>query len=106
MAENHIVTLCTVPDRESGERIARALVEERLAACVNLLPGVASFYRWEGKVEEASEALLVIKTAASRFEAVKARIKELHPSEVPEIIALPVTAGSANYLQWLEENSK
>lgn len=106
MAENHIVTLCTVPDRESGEHIARALVEEHLAACVNLVPGATSFYRWEGKVEEASETLLIIKTVASRFEAVKARIKELHSYDVPEIIALPMTAGSSEYLKWIMDSTK
>jgi len=106
MAENHIVTLCTVPDKKAGERIARALVEERLAACVNIVPGVASFYRWEGKVEEASEQLLVIKTAAERFEAVKARIKALHPYDVPEIIAIPITAGNREYLDWITDSIK
>ena len=104
MAENHIVMLCTVPDQESGAKIARALVEERLAACVNLLPGVGSVYRWEGKVEEASEALLVIKTTAARFEAVKKRIKELHSYELPEIIAVSITAGSSEYLKWLTDS--
>lgn len=106
MAENHIVTLCTVPDRGSGERIARVLVEERLAACVNLVPSVTSVYRWEGKVEEASEQLLVIKTVAERFEAVKVRIKELHSYELPEIIAIPITKGSSEYLDWITDNSK
>lgn len=106
MAENHIVTLCTVPDRESGERIARALVEERLAACVNLLPGVASFYRWEGKVEEASEMLLIIKTGVSRFDVLKKRIQELHPYDLPEIIALPIIHGDRGYLNWITESTK
>ena len=106
MAENHIVTLCTVPDRESGERIALALVEERLAACVNLVPGLSSTYRWRGKVEKASECLLVIKTTAGKFEAVKRRIKDLHSYDLPEIIALPITAGDAEYLKWLSENSQ
>ena len=106
MAENHIVTLCTVPDRESGERIAKALVEERLAACVNVVPGLTSVYRWEGKVEEASEALLLIKTAASKFEALKKRVQELHPYDLPEIIALSVTAGSSDYLKWITDSIK
>lgn len=106
MAENHIVMLCTAPDRESGAKIARALVEERLAACVNLLPGVGSFYRWQGKVEEAAEALLIIKTAAARFEAVQKRIKELHSYELPEIIAVSITAGSKEYLDWIADNTK
>lgn len=106
MAENHIVTLCTVPDRESGERIAQALVEEKLAACVNLLPGVSSTYRWQGKVEKAEECLLIIKTGVSRFEPLKQRIKALHPYKLPEIIALPIIHGSREYLNWLTESTK
>ena len=104
MAENHIVMLCTVPDRESGERIAAALVEERLAACVNLVPGLISVYRWQGKVEQEPECLLIIKTGVSRFEAVQQRIKALHPYEVPEIIALPISHGDPAYLNWITEN--
>ena len=106
MAENQLVTFCTVPDRETGERIAAVLVEERLAACVNLLPGLTSIYRWQGKVEKAEECLLVIKTTAKRFEDVRARIKIMHPYELPEIIAVPITAGDSTYLKWLTENSK
>ncbi len=106
MAENHIVTLCTVPDRESGEKIAAALVEERLAACVNIVAGVASVYRWKGKVEKASECLLIIKTGVSRFDVLKRRIQELHPYELPEIIALPIIHGSREYLNWITESTK
>ena len=106
MAENHIVTLCTVPDRKTGEKIARALVEERLAACVNVLPGVTSVYHWQGKMEEAAECLLVIKTGAQKFEAVKGRIKALHSYELPEVIAVPITAGSSEYLNWLTDSLK
>jgi len=95
-----------VPDQGSGERIAQALVEERLAACVNQVPGLVSTYRWEGKVQKADECLLLIKTTGARFEAVKERIKALHSYELPEIIALPITAGSSEYLNWLAENSK
>ena len=106
MAENHIVTLCTVPDRESGERIAHALVEERLAACVNLVPGLTSVYRWQGKVEKEAECLLIIKTGVSRFEVLKQRIKALHPNDLPEIIALPIIHGDAAYLNWITESTK
>lgn len=106
MAENQLVTLCTVPDRESGERIALALVEEHLAACVNLVPGVTSTYRWQGKVEKASECVLIIKTTSTRFEAVKNRLQALHTYDLPEIIALPITAGSDEYLKWITENTK
>ena len=106
MAENHIVTLCTVPDRESGEKIARALVEEHLAACVNIVAGVASVYRWKGKVERAEECLLIIKTGVSRFDVLKRRIQELHPYELPEIIALPIIHGSREYLKWITDSTK
>ena len=104
MAENHIVTLCSVPDRECGEKIARALVDEHLAACVNILPGVASVYRWKGQVERAEECLLIIKTGVLKFEAVKQRVQALHSYELPEIIAIPITAGSSEYLNWITES--
>lgn len=106
MAENQLVTLCTVPDRESGERIATALVDEHLAACVNLVPGLSSTYRWQGKVEKASECLLIIKTVAGRFEAVKNRIKSLHSYDLPEIIAFRISDGSPDYLKWITENTQ
>ena len=106
MQENHLVILCTVPDRESGEKIAQSLVENRLAACVNLVPGLVSIYRWEGAVKKDSEVLMVIKTDGARFEAVRAAITKLHSYDVPEIIALPITAGDPNYLNWLIESSK
>lgn len=85
--------------------LARALVEARLAACVNLLPGVRSVYRWQGAVEESDETLLLIKTAADRFEALKAELLRLHPYELPEIIAVPLTHAHTPYLQWLLNES-
>jgi periplasmic divalent cation tolerance protein len=94
-----VVVLCTFPDVEQARVIAAELVERRLAACVNLLPGVESIYRWEGKVERAGEVLAVIKT--TRYAELEAALKELHPYEVPEILALPVAAGLAGYLEWL-----
>jgi periplasmic divalent cation tolerance protein len=106
IVENHLVMLCAVPDRESGERIGRALVQERLAACVNLLPGMVSTFRWEGEVKQESELLLLIKTVGARVEASTQRIKALHPYEVPEIIALPIADGDPEYLKWLTENSR
>jgi periplasmic divalent cation tolerance protein len=98
------VVLCTFPDVERAREIAAVLVERRLAACVNLLPGVESIYLWEGKVERAGEVLAVIKT--TRYPELEAALKELHPYEVPEILALPVTAGLAGYLKWLGESCK
>jgi len=100
------VVLVTAPDAETGARIARALVEERLVACVNLLPGVRSVYRWEGRVEDEGEVLLVLKTASARLDAVAARVKDLHPYELPEVVALPVVGGSRGYLQWVERESE
>jgi periplasmic divalent cation tolerance protein len=97
--ENAMVVLCTFPDIEQARQIGAALVERQVAACVNLLPGVESIYRWEGKVERAGEVLGVIKT--SRYPELEAAIHELHPYEVPEILALPIAAGSEAYLQWL-----
>ena len=106
MPENHIVMLCTVPDRPAGERIAQALVDERLAACVNLVPGLTSIYRWQGKVEKEAECLLIIKTVAARFEAIRERIKILHPYDLPEIIALPISKADDAYLRWLTDNTQ
>jgi len=106
MPQNQLVTLCTVPDRATGEKIARALVEERLAACVNLVPGLSSTYRWEGKIVTEAECLLIIKTSSARLEDLMQRIKSLHPYELPEIIALPITAGSDEYLNWITANLK
>ena len=100
----HVVVLSTVGKAEDASRIARTLVERRLAACVNVLPGVRSFYRWKGAVEEDEERLLVIKTRRDRFEALRAALVALHPYELPEAIALPIEAGHVPYLAWLDES--
>lgn len=97
-----LIVLCTCPDDGVGKRIAGALIEEHLAACVNRLPGVASTYRWQGKLCHDSEQLLLIKTTHARFDALRERIVELHPYELPEVIALDVAAASAGYLAWIE----
>lgn len=94
-----IITNC--PDEEVANAIALALVEEKLAACVNILPRVHSVYRWQGSVESASEIPLLIKTTAARYAALESRIGELHPYEVPEIIAVPIARGLPAYLNWL-----
>ena len=101
-----VALLVTAPDEETGRRIARALVEERLAACVNVLPGVRSIYRWKGAVEEASEVMLVAKTRAERAGLLAARVRALHPYELPEVVALPVTDGSRAYLRWVIAESR
>lgn len=101
-----LVVLVTTPTPERAAEIARALVEERLAACGNVVPGLRSIYRWEGKVQEDVEALLVLKTTRGRFEALRERVLSLHPYDVPEVIALPVEAGSAPYLAWLAAETR
>jgi periplasmic divalent cation tolerance protein len=94
-----VITNC--PDEETANAIALALVEARLAACVNILPRVQSLYRWQGVVESATEIPLFIKTSTDRYAALEAAIRELHPQAIPEIIALPVTDGLPAYLNWV-----
>ena len=101
-----LLLLCTCPDAETAAKIARALVEERLAACVNRVAGVASVYRWREEIHEDSEVLLLIKTPRDRLEALRARLVELHPYELPELIALDVVAGHVPYLDWLREQTR
>ena len=103
---DYIVVLSTVPDEAKGYEIARKLVEARLAACVTVSAACRSFYWWEGKLTEDGEFLLIVKTKAVLYEKLEARLKELHPYSVPEIIALPVVKGSANYLAWLDAETK
>jgi periplasmic divalent cation tolerance protein len=92
----------TTETEEEGLKIARALVESRLAACVNIVPRITSVYRWQGKIEETGEFLLVIKTGRALVGEVQAAIERLHSYELPEAIAIPVVDGSARYLDWLE----
>ena len=96
-----LIVHCTVPDEACAERIARALVEERLAACVSRIPGVVSTYRWKGEVETGGELLLLIKTSAQRFDALRERLVALHPYELPEVVAVKVESGLAPYLDWI-----
>ena len=105
MTEEVRVVLVTAPDTETAARIARALVEERLIACANLVPGIRSIYRWEGKIADEAEVLLVLKTRASACSAVAARVKALHPYALPEVVALPVVDGSEAYLDWVIANA-
>ncbi len=101
-----VVVLVTAPSAEKAADIARALVEERLAACGNVVPSVRSIYRWEGKVQDEAEALLVLKTTRARFPALRDRVLALHPYQVPEVLALPVEAGSEGYLAWVAEETR
>jgi periplasmic divalent cation tolerance protein len=100
---NCFVTLCTCGSREEAERLATILVEERLAACVNILPEVLSVYRWQGNVESASEHLLVMKTTGERQQELERRIGELHSYNTPEIISIAIVSGSNKYLTWLAD---
>lgn len=98
-----IVVYVTVGSVAEGERLARALVQQRLAACVNRISAVRSTYRWQGQVEQGDEELLIIKSGKDLFPLIQQRVKELHSYSVPEIIALPIVDGSKDYLKWLDE---
>lgn len=99
-----IVVLMTASSEDEAVKIASALVEDELAACVNIVPGIRSIYRWEGKVCDDREVLLVAKTRLSAFDALKDRVLSLHSYTTPEIIALPVTVGFEKYLKWVDES--
>ncbi len=101
MSSDALVVLVTAPSADQAASLARALVGERLAACGNVVPAIRSIYWWEGKVQDEPEALLVLKTTRARFDALRERVLALHPYQVPEVIALPVEAGSAAYLAWM-----
>lgn len=96
-----ILVLTTVPSAEAGERIARALVEARLAACVNVLPSMVSVYRWKGEVQQETEHQLVIKTARARLAALEEQLAQLHPYDLPELLVLNVEDGDPAYLSWV-----
>ena len=101
-----LVVLVTTPTAERAAEIARVLVEEGLAACGNVVPQVRSLYRWEGKVQDEAEALLVLKTTRGRLEALRGRVLALHPYQVPEVIALAVEAGHPAYLEWIAASTR
>jgi periplasmic divalent cation tolerance protein len=103
---SEILVLTTADSLDLALRIASALVEQKEAACVNIVPGIRSIYRWEGKVCDDAELLLLIKSSDDRFEAVRSRIRQLHTYEVPEVISLPIVAGDQSYLRWLNEQVK
>jgi periplasmic divalent cation tolerance protein len=101
--EDIVVVLSTFPDSETAKRIAQELVKARLAACVNVLPGVESIYQWKGEMESAREVLGLIKTTAATYPTLEARLKELHPYDVPEILAVPADLVHPAYAQWVRE---
>jgi periplasmic divalent cation tolerance protein len=102
---DYIVVLVTASSEEEGEKIAQALVEEKLAACVNVHPAIRSIYRWKGEIASEKEVLLLAKTKGRLFERLKRRVLEIHNYEVPEIIALPVLAGFEPYLGWVSKET-
>lgn len=100
-----LLVLTNLPDAVSAQALAAALVEERLAACVNILAPCRSVYRWQGKVEDASEVPLLIKTTADRYPALEAAVRARHPYELPEIVAVPIAHGLPDYLRWVESET-
>ena len=101
-----MIVFSTCPDAESASRIGRALVEERLAACVNVVPGIRSIYRWQGAIEDQSEVLMIVKTTADRLAQMSERLVELHPYDVPEVVAVSVAGGHDAYFRWVAEATR
>ena len=101
---SYIVVLITTPDPGEAEKISRLLLEQKKAACVNIIPGVASAYWWEGKIESAEESLLIAKTSATQLPGLISLVKAAHSYRVPEIIALPVNGGNRDYLEWIDRS--
>ncbi len=104
--DEFILVLTTVPDAKTGQTLAMPILEEKLAACVTISGASKSFYWWKGKIAEETEHILFIKTRASLFPKLEKKLREVHPHDVPEIIALPVQKGSADYLSWIEKETK
>jgi periplasmic divalent cation tolerance protein len=102
MAANHQIILCTCPDKDTAEKIARLLIAGNNAACVNILPGITSIYRWQGQIESTEEHLLLIKANKDCYQAIETTIHEHHPYDLPEIIAVPVERGLPEYLHWID----
>lgn len=101
-----IVIYCTCPNIETAEKISRSLISQHMAACVNQLPGITSLYEWEGKIQQDQEVLLLIKTTEERFDAIRQLVIEEHPYELPELIAVPISQGLPDYLEWITQCTK
>lgn len=101
-----ILVLVTAPSADKAAELARTLVEEQLAACGNILPGLRSIYRWEGKVQDDAEALILFKTRAALFDALRSRLVSLHPYQVPEVLRVDIADGHAPYLAWILDNTR
>ncbi|HEX6163703.1 MAG TPA: divalent-cation tolerance protein CutA [Vicinamibacterales bacterium] len=104
--EKYLIALTTLPLDRDAEALARALVDERLAACVSILPPMRSIYTWKGATDSADERQLVIKTTGERLRELESRLRELHPYDVPEFVVIPIVEGSAGYLAWLTESTR
>ena len=102
----HLKVFCTVPDADTAERIANAVVESKSAACASIVPGLTSVYRWKGEICRSAELLLIMKTTAERYITLERQIRSLHPYEVPEIVAVEIAEGSADYLSWIDESTR
>jgi len=104
--DDFVVVFVTVPNQDIAASMAKVLVEEKLVACVNILPGVRSIYAWQGKLCDEAELLCVLKTRRTLFPTLRERVVAMHPYEVPEVIALPITAGHEPYLAWLQDETR
>jgi len=104
MLDSYIVVLITCPSKDEGLKIAKALLENKLAACINVIDGLDSYFWWKGKIDYAKEVLLIVKTRLDLFNKVVELVKKLHSYTVPEIIALPILAGNKDYLRWIDES--
>ena len=102
MAYAHIIVYITVPSREVGRQIADALLESKLVACVNIIPEISSIYHWQDSIEQDEELLLIAKTRTALFDRLATTVKRIHPYDVPEVIAMPIVAGSNEYLTWID----
>jgi periplasmic divalent cation tolerance protein len=101
----HVIVLVTCPDEKTAGKLSDLLLDKRLAACVNVVPGLTSKYWWKGKLEKCSEVLMIIKTRKSLVNEIEKAVKQNHPYDVPEVIAIPIVAGSAEYLDWIESET-
>ena len=106
MSERILLALSTFPDRETAQRISTQLVTEKFAACANILPAIESIYRWKDKIESGNETLVLFKVSEDRQTTFQEKLRSLHPYEVPEIIFVPITNGSPDYLRWVTENCR
>ncbi len=97
----HVVVFITAPDENTAADIARVLVGNGLAACVNIVRNIRSIYKWQGKMEDESEVLMIVKTSRDKFSALEAKVRKMHPYDVPEIVSVPITQGSDPYIEWL-----